>query len=271
MPRHQSRNDCELHINSFKNKNELRNTGTYTKYRSKFYEEIDKQNRSEKRSTNKTMGSPHVTKVDPKQFLKKGGGFKPAVPHVTHIRRKLKLPKVPPRFPSVSINTAQLIEIDNKNDVETPKTISDPFIDIEEDSMSRSEFSDSNKSISRLGESTSLVESKPIYVLKTSFGKVPQYIIEPQGNSSNNQEQSKEVENTKTRKCNLIQEMERNAMLLHLKEHWMETYREFQKMPLRSGNDELSKKRLELDYYLDALEGDIRILEQHPIIYIKEE
>lgn len=274
--RQKSLYEYHLYMNSLETKEELLNTKVKTKYRSKFYNKIDKENRNEKRCSSKTMGSPQITKVDPKKYLKKGGGFKPEVPQVTHKRHKLNIPRVPARS-TLSLNTVRLYEATDTSNVTSNTTsnttlVNHPLENIRKISSLQSKYSNPKIAVNRFGDTKSLKEVEPVYVLKTSFGKVPKYIIEQHiGDLYDQPAGGEKIEHAKSYKCNLIQEIEHYEMLKNLKENWTETYREYQKLPLKPIKGYVAQKRAQLDNHLNALERDIRLLERHPIIYMKQE
>ncbi|XP_050546691.1 enkurin-like isoform X2 [Daktulosphaira vitifoliae] len=109
---------------------------------------------------------------------------------------------------------------------------------------------------------------EPMYVLKKSFGKTPDYIFKLNKEKGKTRIIQDEQKKTVEPILRCLPEQERSDLLKGLKTNWSQLQEEFQLLPMITDTLPKMKKKTILEKQLKDLEKDIDLLERSPFLYV---
>lgn len=112
----------------------------------------------------------------------------------------------------------------------------------------------------------------PVYVKKSNFGTIPNYIVEHKNESAKAKEEYDAYMNEYFKRGALrtMSDDERNAILNGLKQNWDELHHRFQLLSVITDTVPKRLKKEKLENEMKLLEKDIDLLQRHQLIYIAD-
>lgn len=249
----------------------------------------------------KTFGFAEVPLNQPSEYLKKNSRIFPPCPKIEEPRCLLsqRLPKIPP-----CIQAAKKQKQQDKQAEDPSQCCSHPVVDEEikreaKQDVEQTEGNPKGKGKDRRnychqniiqavrlvphqpkrsyvdtkkGDAHALQSSglEPHYVLKKTFGKIPNYLHQRQLQADTPEKEKETEKNQFKLKGRYITQPERQALLQGLKHNREELQKAYQLLPILTDTITKKKHKIKLEEELKQLESGISTLERHPHIYVTD-
>ncbi|XP_068620498.1 enkurin [Battus philenor] len=204
----------------------------------------------------RTFGYAEVPLKPPEQFLKKGEGIGQECKKSDHKCIMGNLPPVPKRPPPEKKSDKPKVNIKLRNIRKVLKTKGRPveprLVDTRDGHI---------KKIKGSGE-------VPEYCLRPDFGQMPAYLVNRNRKIQKRLEKIRLADENKESLCKLINEEERQKLLVDLKQNWQIMQKAFLQLPMLTDTIPKILKKTKMEQELRQLEKDIALVESNPYIYI---